>query len=36
MNKVHSILTETDLISEHGELSHLDDFMPETYKFIIE
>ena len=32
----NSILTEIDLISEHGELLHPDDFMPETYKFIIE
>ena len=31
-----SILTEIDLISEHGELLHPDDFMPGTYKFIIE
>ena len=32
----YSILTEIDLISEHGELLHPDDFMPGTYKFIIE
>ena len=32
----NSILAEIDLISEHGELLHPDDFMPETYKFIIE
>ena len=32
----NSILTEIDLMSEHGELLHPDDFMPETYKFIIE
>ena len=32
----HSILTEIDLISEHGELLHPDDFMSGTYKFIIE
>ena len=32
----HSVLTEIDLISEHGELLHPDDFMPGTYKFIIE
>ena len=31
-----SILTEIDLMSEHGELLHPDDFMPGTYKFIIE
>ena len=31
-----SILAEIDLISEHGELLHPDDFMPGTYKFIIE
>ena len=31
-----SILTELDLMSEHGELLHPDDFMPETYKFVIE
>ena len=31
-----SILIEIDLISEHGELLHPDDFMPGTYKFIIE
>ena len=31
-----SILTEIDLISEHGELFHPDDFMPGNYKFIIE
>ena len=30
------ILTEIDLMSEHGELLHPDDFMPGTYKFIIE
>ena len=32
----NSILTEIDLISEHGELLHPDDFMLGTYKFIIE
>ena len=32
----NSILTEIDLLSEHGELLHPDDFMPGTYKFIIE
>ena len=32
----NSILTEIDLISDHGELLHPDDFMPETYTFIIE
>ena len=32
----NSILAELDLISEHGELLHPDDFMPGTYKFIIE
>ena len=32
----NSILTEVDLMSEHGELLHPDDFMPGTYKFIIE
>ena len=32
----NSILTEIDLISEHGELLHPDDIMPGTYKFIIE
>ena len=32
----NSVLTEIDLISEHGELLHPDDFMPGTYKFIIE
>ena len=32
----NSILAEIDLISEHGELLHPDDFMPGTYKFIIE
>ena len=31
-----SILREIDLLSEHGELLHPDDFMPGTYKFIIE
>ena len=31
-----SVLTEIDLMSEHGELLHPDDFMPGTYKFIIE
>ena len=31
-----SILTEIDLMSKHGELLHPDDFMPGTYKFIIE
>ena len=32
----NSILTEIDLISEDGELLHPDDFMPGTYKFILE
>ena len=32
----NSILTEIDLMSEHGELLHPDDFMPGTYKFINE
>ena len=32
----NSILTEVNLMSEHGELLHPDDFMPGTYKFIIE
>lgn len=32
----NSILTEIDLISEHGELLHPDDIMPGTYKFIIQ
>ena len=32
----NSILTELELISEHGKLLHPDDFMPGTYKFIIE
>ena len=32
----NSILTEIDLMSEHGELLHPDDFMTGTYKFIIE
>ena len=32
----NSILTEIDLMSEHGELLHPDDFMPGTYRFIIE
>ena len=32
----NSILAEIDLISEHGELLHPDDFMSGTYKFIIE
>ena len=31
-----SVLSEIDLISEHGELMHPDDFMPGTYRFIIE
>ena len=31
-----SILTEIDLMSDNGELLHPDDFMPGTYKFIIE
>ena len=31
-----SILTEIDLMSEHKQLLHPDDFMPGTYKFIIE
>ena len=32
----NSILKEIDLISDHGELLHPDDFMSGTYKFIIE
>jgi len=32
----NSILTEVDLMSENGELLHPDDFLPGTYKFIIE
>ena len=32
----HSILKELDLISEHGELLHPDDYLPGTYRFIIE
>ena len=32
----NSILSEIDLMSEHGELLHPDDFMPGIYKFIIE
>ena len=32
----NSVLMEIDLMSEHGELLHPDDFMPGTYKFIIE
>ena len=32
----NSILTEIDLLSEDGELLHPDDFMPGTYKLIIE
>ena len=32
----NSVLTEIDLMSKHGELLHPDDFMPGTYKFIIE
>ena len=32
----NSILTEIDLISEDGELLHPDDFMPGTYRFVIE
>ena len=32
----NSILKEIDLMSEHGELFHPDDFMPGTYKFIVE
>ena len=32
----NSILAEIDLISDHGELLHPDDFMSGTYKFIIE
>ena len=32
----NSVLTEIDLMSDHGELLHPDDFMPGTYKFIIE
>ena len=31
-----SILTEKHLMSEHKQLLHPDDFMPGTYKFIIE
>ena len=31
-----SILTEIDLMSEHKQLLHPDDFIPGTYKFIIE
>ena len=31
-----SILEELDLMSDHGELLHPDDFMPGTYKFIVE
>ena len=30
------VLSEIELMSEHGELLHPDDFMPGTYKFIIE
>ena len=32
----NSVLTEIDLMSDHGELLHPDDFMSGTYKFIIE
>ena len=32
----NSVLTEVNLMSEHGELLHPDDFMPGTYKFVIE
>ena len=32
----NSILTEIDLISKYGELLHPDDFMPGTYKSVIE
>ena len=32
----NSVLSEIDLMSEHGELMHPDDFMPGTYKFIIQ
>ena len=32
----YSILTETDLMSKHKQLLHPDDFMPGTYKFVIE
>jgi len=32
----NSILTEIELMSERGELLHPDDFLPGTYKFIIE
>ena len=32
----NSILAEVELISDHGELVHPDDFMPGTYKFVIE
>ena len=31
-----SVLAQVDLISGHGELLHPDDFMPGTYKFVIE
>ena len=31
-----SILKELDLLSDHGELLHPDDFMPGTYKFIVQ
>ena len=31
-----SILTEINLMSKHGELLNPDDFMPGTYKFVIE
>ena len=30
------MLRSSTIISEHGELLHPDDFMPGTYKFIIE
>ena len=32
----NSVLAEIDLMSEHGELLHPDDFISGTYKFIIE
>ena len=32
----NSILCAIDLMSEHGELMHPDDFMPRTYRFVIE
>ena len=30
-----SVLTEIDLMSDHGELLHPDDFLPGTYQFMI-